>query len=196
MARRTAAESKSLILEAAQKRLASGGPEAIRLQDVAADVGLSHPAILHHFGTREGLLEALVVHAMDGLNAEIVDLLAKRGIGSSTPEIVLEQVREVLERRGHARLLAWMALSGRLDGSSARPPMLRAIAQVLHERRGEAAVEAGSEPPPYEDSEFIVLLVAAAMVGDALLGPALRESLGPGSPTAQNFHRLLVSWLS
>ena len=47
-------EAKTRILEAAQKRLTEGGPDAIRLQDLAADLGISHPAILHHFGSREG----------------------------------------------------------------------------------------------------------------------------------------------
>ena len=58
--RRSAAETRDAILEAAERRLVDGGPEAIRLQEIAADAGISHPAILHHFGSREGLVEAMV----------------------------------------------------------------------------------------------------------------------------------------
>ncbi|MBV1885644.1 MAG: TetR family transcriptional regulator, partial [Parvibaculaceae bacterium] len=47
--RRTAEEARRLILDAAEKRLAEQGPEGIRLQDIAKDIGVSHPAILHHF---------------------------------------------------------------------------------------------------------------------------------------------------
>ena len=47
--RRTKEEAQRVILDAAEERLANGGPEALRLQDIAADVGISHPAILHHF---------------------------------------------------------------------------------------------------------------------------------------------------
>ena len=70
--RRTAEEARREILEAARVRLAKGGPEAVRLQDVAADVGISHPAILHHFESREGLLQALATSAMEELNDGLV----------------------------------------------------------------------------------------------------------------------------
>ena len=52
--RRTAEEARRLILDAAEKRLAQQGPEGLRLQDIARDIGISHPAILHHFESREG----------------------------------------------------------------------------------------------------------------------------------------------
>ena len=44
----------------------------MRLQDVAADLGISHPAILHHFESREGLLQALALRAMEELNDGLV----------------------------------------------------------------------------------------------------------------------------
>ena len=59
--RRTPEEARRLILEAAQARIASTGPDGLRLQDIAADAGLSHPTILHHFGNREGLVRELVL---------------------------------------------------------------------------------------------------------------------------------------
>src|SRR2546421_10348142 len=66
--RRTAEEARRLILEAAEKRLIAGGPEALRLQDLARDVGISHPLILHHFGSREGLIGALIARRLEGLD--------------------------------------------------------------------------------------------------------------------------------
>ena len=38
--RRTKEEAQRVILDAAEERLAKGGPEALRLQDIAADVGV------------------------------------------------------------------------------------------------------------------------------------------------------------
>ncbi|MDO9127858.1 MAG: helix-turn-helix domain-containing protein, partial [Parvibaculum sp.] len=61
--RRTAEEARRLILDAAEERLAKQGPEGLRLQDIARDVGISHPAILHHFESREGLVRALIARA-------------------------------------------------------------------------------------------------------------------------------------
>ena len=71
--RRSAAETRSAILEAAELRFLSGGPEAIRLQEIAADAGISHPAILHHFGSREGLVEAMVSRGIARLQAQFLE---------------------------------------------------------------------------------------------------------------------------
>ena len=55
--RRTADEARRLILDAAERQLAEVGPAGLRLQEVAKEVGVSHPTVLHHFGSREELVE-------------------------------------------------------------------------------------------------------------------------------------------
>ncbi len=64
--RRNLAETRGAILDAAERRLIDGGPDAVRLEKIAADAGVSHPAILHHFGSREGLVEAIVLNGLKG----------------------------------------------------------------------------------------------------------------------------------
>ena len=71
--RRTAEEARTAILDAAERRLVASGPASIRLQEVAADVGVSHPTVLHHFGSREALVEAVVVRALDSLHARLLE---------------------------------------------------------------------------------------------------------------------------
>ena len=58
--RRSATQARELILEAAESQLSRFGPDSLRLKQLAADVGMSHPAILHHFGSRDGLVRAVV----------------------------------------------------------------------------------------------------------------------------------------
>src|SRR5690242_16224301 len=70
--RRTGEEARSAILDAAERRLVASGPAGIRLQEVAADVGVSHPTVLHHFTSREGLVEAVVGRALDSLQAALL----------------------------------------------------------------------------------------------------------------------------
>ena len=53
-------DAQRAILDAAEKRLREGGPEAVRVQHVAADLGVTDAAIHHHFGSRRGLMEALL----------------------------------------------------------------------------------------------------------------------------------------
>src|SRR5205809_814516 len=61
--RRSPEEARRLILETAQALIARAGPEALRLQEIAAAAGISHPLILHHFGSREGLVHLIAAAA-------------------------------------------------------------------------------------------------------------------------------------
>src|SRR6201981_1464702 len=74
--RRTPEEARRLILETAQALIASTGPEGLRLQDIAAAAGISHPLILHHFGSREGLVRALTRQAVAELRDKLVAAMA------------------------------------------------------------------------------------------------------------------------
>ena len=50
--RRTPEEARRLILEAAQALIVTTGPEGLRLQDIAAAAGISHPLILRDIADR------------------------------------------------------------------------------------------------------------------------------------------------
>src|SRR5690349_14922747 len=70
--RRSAEEAQRVILDAAESRLAQVGPAGLRLQEVAADAGIAHPTILHHFGSREGLIHAVVQRALGALYTDLM----------------------------------------------------------------------------------------------------------------------------
>src|SRR4029077_14916484 len=97
--RRTAEQAREEILACAERQLIANGPDALRLQDRAAEVGISHPAILHHFGTREGLVRAVVERAMLGIQADLIAALAEAqppdGLG------MLERIHRMLATGGH-----------------------------------------------------------------------------------------------
>src|SRR6266852_225455 len=105
--RRTAEEAKSMILDAAEKRLRELGPGGIKLQELAADVGVSHPAILHHFGSRDGLVEAVVRRALDTLREAILEEVRQQMTREVDIPSILDAVFGILAERGHARLVAW-----------------------------------------------------------------------------------------
>src|SRR5471032_826992 len=56
--------------------MAADGPAGIRLQDVARAAGVSHPTILHHFGSREGLVRALNLRTLEDLTRTVVDRMS------------------------------------------------------------------------------------------------------------------------
>lgn len=175
--RHSAEEARQRILEAAQRRLAASGPEGLRLQEIASDLGISHPAILHHFGSREGLLQALAAHSGQSLNAEIAERI--RAGGADLGEI-LALTRETLASQGQARLLAWLALSGRLPAES--PPLLQGLVEVVHTGHAARRAEQGKAAPRREDTVHAVLLVAFCLFGEALVGDLFRASVGQEDP--------------
>ena len=103
--RRTPEEARRLILEAAQTRLATTGPEGLRLQEIAAAAGVSHPLILHHFGSREGLVRALTREAAAELRDKLVTAMET---GEYSVEQQLDRVFDAF-RDGLAQRLAWLA---------------------------------------------------------------------------------------
>src|ERR1700683_947293 len=103
--RRTPEEARRLILEAAQAAIARTGPDGLRLQDIAAAAGISHPLILHHFGSRAGLVRALTREAAPELKDKLIAAITE---GSFTVEEQLDRVFEAF-RGGLAQRLAWLA---------------------------------------------------------------------------------------
>ena len=196
--RRSAEEAQRLILDAAEKRLREGGPEAIRLQDIAGDVGISHPAILHHFSSRDGLTQALEQRAMRRLEDELVEVLSTQPARGETAVDVIERAFATLGDAGHARMLAWRVLQAEPAEPKVDQKLLRALADLLHTRRVEAAVAERREPPSPQDTEFVVRLAAAAMLGDGIFAPFLDASFGRANDPARQrrfrewFARLLT----
>jgi TetR/AcrR family transcriptional regulator, repressor for neighboring sulfatase len=190
--RRTAEEARHEILAAAQRRLAEGGPEAVRLQDIARDIGIAHPTILHHFASREGLLVALARSAIGALNDDILRAITAPQPGTAA---VLDRIFETLGESGHARLLAWTAMSERTpraDGNA--PPSLRMLTDALQRRLTADAQATGQTPPTRDDTVFAVRLVAAAMLGDALMGDVLNRLSGHAD--ASSHQRRFRHWLA
>src|SRR5262249_21720260 len=147
--RRDLALTRGAILDAAEKRLIQGGPEAIRLEKIAADAGVSHPAILHHFGSREGLVEAMVANGLKRLQEQILEGWPS----AKDPDVegTFERFYEIASRRGIARMLAGLILMGR-DFGAIMPDTFRPAAERLHAGRVRRAQRQGSKIPPLEES--------------------------------------------
>jgi AcrR family transcriptional regulator len=189
--RRSAAETRNAILEAAERRLLDGGPDAIRLQEIAADVGISHPAILHHFGSREGLVEAMVLRGIAGLQAQF--LAGWPSEKEPDVEGVLERFYDVASHRGMARMLAWLILSGQ-SYRTMKPGLLKPAAERMHSGRVRRAQREGRRSPELEDSLFAATHLFILVLGDSLFGPSIRRAmgLGSGADSTRRFRR----WLS
>jgi AcrR family transcriptional regulator len=167
--RRTAEEARASILDAAEQRLVQAGPGGIRLQEVAADVGVSHPTVLHHFGSREALVEAVVARALDSLSTGLLGAVRATTDEEDQTSVLLDAVFDTLVKGGHARAFLWLALSGYA------PPMdelrIRAVAEAVHEVRITRRAKKRRSPPVFEDTYFTVLLPALALLAMSVVEP-------------------------
>jgi AcrR family transcriptional regulator len=186
--RRTAEQARREILDAAEKQLTRAGPDSIRLQDVAREVGISHPTVLHHFGSRDELMRAVVERAFESLQSELVGAFQMTEIHERETLTLLNRVSQTLGERGYARLLAWLLLSSEPRKPTIAP--IRVVAEAAHANRRRR----GSKNTNFEDTLFVTMLGALVMFSDALIGENLRASAGLSSdPDAPQRFR---TWLA
>jgi len=159
--RRSADEARTAIMDATERRLVAGGTAGIRLQDVAGDVGIAHPTILHHFGSRERLVAAVVQRRVEAMNAEVLAAVAA-GPTDDLIGSVLARLFDAFDRGGHARVVAFMALEGQAN------PALEGIWPLVR------ALHDSGVAPDRARAELVVLLVTYALFGEAIAGPTFR----------------------
>ena len=180
--RRTAEEAREEILRAAEAQFIQRGPSGLRLKEIARSVGISHPTVLHHFGSRELLVEAVVKKRIENMRGEVLEALSA---GLPTTEdvlAILDRLAELFGEGGHARVVAFLAL----EELESDEDGLRPIASALRSLREGENFE--------EESYFIVLLIATALFGDALAG-ALFRGIDSEAPSPASFRRWLAALL-
>lgn len=201
--RRTAEVARREILDAAKKRLMEGGPDNVRLKRIGEDIGLSHSSILHHFGSRSGLMEALRTDAFAALAEDLAQRIARPVEGDPSVDF-FEKVSETLGEQGYGRLLAWQLMSGNLptkgavgeavlgpDGSGG---LLSGLAAALHKMR-RARSSSLAEPEPDEvETRRIVAMMACTLLGESLAGHVMVRSAGLGSDPEDR--RALRAWFA
>lgn len=173
--RRSPEEARRVILDAAEKRLTATGPSGLRLGDVASDVGVSHPAVLHHFGSREELLLAVVNRSVRKLGGRMLQALETADVNEPAGAIITDVFR-TLSDSGQARLLAWIIMDPQYAASATGGTLLQDIISAVHARRRQV----GGAPPSHRETTFLVLLAAMTAIGDGVAGDTLRESAGLG----------------
>jgi AcrR family transcriptional regulator len=79
---RRGVQRRKAIVEAALELFAAKGARGTSIADVAEKVGITPPAVLHHFGTKDDLLLAVVEERDRRSEQPFLDLLAEGGLGS------------------------------------------------------------------------------------------------------------------
>lgn len=117
------------ILEAAERAFAIGGYEGARLADIALEVGIRRPSLLHHYPTKDALYEAVVRRSFARLGAALAGALEAEGTFAERLEgLVRAYVGFVLARPSFAPLVLREAIDDRGPG---RELLLREVAPLL-----------------------------------------------------------------
>lgn len=173
--RRSAEEAQQDILDAAQAAFEQGGPEAVRLKPIAEACGVTHSGVLYHFGSREGLLEALFQRAARELRADALAAVSGAWTGGRVDlRGMLSSVYGRVADPSRAQLLAYLLAHGRDPFPDANEQGLARIAQGMS-AFASAFVKDGELSQ--EDAAFGLELMTLVMFGDLLMGDHVRARL-------------------
>ncbi|MNS43375.1 transcriptional regulator BetI [compost metagenome] len=168
--RRAPDEARREAVDAARALLLSGGPTAVTLSAVAADIGVTHANLIHHFGSAAGLQSALMGSMVADLGQALETAVTRLRTDDGAPMELINAVFDAFAEGGAGRLAAWIALSGDLTHldpvRDAVNNLVNAIAEKMGDD-GEARERIGSA----------VLFIALSAFGEALIGPPLRAML-------------------
>jgi AcrR family transcriptional regulator len=157
--RRTPEQAREAILDAARRRLLADGVDGLRVADVAADAGMSHATLLHHFGTGEAMRAALAARMGAELLAELLSMLDGSPLQPERRNAWLRRAFATLAHPRHAQLFAWLALQPGSTASAAgthAAPMAALFAELLsHMQRNM----------PLAQAQFHVTLIVTSAIG-------------------------------
>jgi len=170
--RRTPEEARTLALASARRLLLVEGPDAITLQSVATDLGMSHTNLIHHFGSAAGLQSELMRQMMSELTAAIESAVMRLRAGKGEFRDFVDIVFDAFDRGGAGRLAAWIVLSGEAT-------RLAPVGEVVRDYID--SVERSADPGVQDVHERVTsatLFVTMAALGDAIIGNHLRRMVG------------------
>ena len=157
-------------LAAARKLLLAGGPAAVTLASVGAEIGMSHANVLHHFGSAAGLQSALMGSMINDLTGALDDVVTHLKTDAAAPRSIADRVFDAFDKGGAGALAAWIVLSGEVEHLE---PVREAVRELV------AAIAAQSDDPGTEERvRGAVLMMAVCAFGDAVIGPHVRDMLG------------------
>jgi TetR/AcrR family transcriptional regulator len=136
--RRRAAVARIDIVDAAETRFATAGYDATRLEDIGADIGMSRPAVLFHFGDKLELYRAVLDDVFGTLLGDIQFALAGTATLDARLRAAIETAVDYAGRRPSAAHLIMR------EAATSNPtlrdivqkqatPLIKLLALLLHE---------------------------------------------------------------
>lgn len=167
-------QARDAILDAAEELMVEVGPAGLRISAVAKKAGMAHPNIIHHFGSRDGLVNALADRVGERATARITNAIKQAT--EARPEDLVDAMTHVLDTSypgDEGKAAVWLHLSG--AESSLRQNM-QSIVELSHSLRQKLDDNAS-----LENTNRLVMLVTLALVGEVVSGQGIKDALGFGN---------------
>lgn len=171
--RRSPAEARAAVLDAARARLLAHGLEGLKIAAVARDAGMSHATLIHHFGSSLGMRDALIESMTAELLGEFVALLDDdKPMPAERLEAMLVKLFATLSDDRHAQLFAWLTVEPpqpRIDAAD-YDRTTRDLLSVLLDR---VRRRDGARPLDADAARFGAALAVTTAVGLGMARPWL-----------------------
>lgn len=190
MARKTHSspeQAQKAILDAAEELMVDVGPAGLRISAVAKKAGMAHPNIIHHFGSRDGLINALAERVGERATRRITDAI--KAATNVAPEDRVSAMTHVLDSAypgDEGRAAVWLHLSG---AESSLKSNMELVVKLSHSLRQSINIDAN-----FDNTNRLVMLVTLALVGEVVSGPGIKGALGFGNDDKSRAH--FRRWLS
>lgn len=180
--RRSPEDARVLILEAAERLLIEGGTKAVQVRAVAQRVGMTDAGVTHHFGSRDGLLVALLHHGGRRLRNAVERTTQSWAERGTSVAALVDCIADVYEDGYGELAIALHAAGWRDEGSG----MLESVVDALHRTRNRSG-----EQHRKHETRLAVAALHQALATEPVYGEAFRRSAGIESATANRQQR---SW--
>jgi AcrR family transcriptional regulator len=195
---RRGVKSRELVLDAAERVMAEHGFEAATLSRVVDEAGIPMSSVYHYFGSKDGILLAVMERGADRFFADLPDLTRRAGRPAQHLARVVSAAIGTLERHpDFLRLLIVFAAQPPADGGEIQAVVRRIREHALDLLRAQIAIAFGDDPRnPVTDqlARFALAAIDGAFVAiRADQGATLERLLGPLAPSLVASRRALLA---
>ena len=195
---RRGVRSRELVLDAAERIMAEHGFDAATLARVVEEAGIPMSSVYHYFGSKDGILLAVMERGADRFFADLPERNRRTGRPAEHLARVVSDVVRALERHpDFLRLLIVFAAQPPAAGDGqVRTVVRRVRRQALERLRAQLAIAFGDDPhSPTTDqlARFALAAIDGAVVAThADRGVTLERLLRPLAPALVASRRALA----
>lgn len=168
------ADTKTRILDAAEKLFSENGFDATSLRDITTEADVNLAAVNYHFQSKDSLIEAVIMRRAGPINERRIAMLEAAGLHPTIEEILEAFVAPVLE----ADYDTVAPLMGRVLAS---PDVMKRVFRVHMESLGRRFGDAIAKALPQHSQDDLMWrlhFTAGAMAHTVTRAPLLKDLFG------------------